>query len=165
MIDVMLWISNYPLLINQERVLKNFCLDFVKEWHDDLIMIWMVIIGLGSLIAFTQKKSGGPGILMAENWKSTKKVPENRKKIQKVWPETGRSHFGVTESWKKSAESRKRHIFSAESRKQIPYSRPSSKNIFLLHSTMHALRWSEIPGLIIHFKPTLYGISTSNFLW
>ncbi len=40
-------------------------------------------------------------MLLEESRKSNKKSPGKPEKIQKIWPETGKYHFGVTERCKK----------------------------------------------------------------
>ena len=65
-------------------------------------------------------------MLLAESQKSTRKVPENRKKNAENLTGNRKMPFlshGKLKK-KKNAESRKRHIFSAESWKQTPIPSP-----------------------------------------
>ncbi len=66
----------------------------------------------------------GSGILLAESRKSTKKSRKTGKNTENLagnWKMSFCSHRKL----KRSVERRKKHIFSAESQKQTPYSRPS----------------------------------------
>ncbi len=62
---------------------------------------------------------------MAESRKSSKKVPENRKRYIKCARKPENVILESQKVGKKSAESRKKHIFSAENRKETPYYPPS----------------------------------------
>ncbi len=67
----------------------------------------------------------GAVILLAESRKSTKKVPENRKKSRKFGRKPENAILESRKIEKKSAKNRKTHIFVAENRKETPYYPPS----------------------------------------
>ena len=66
---------------------------------------------------------------MAESRKSSKKIPENRKKHTECARKPENAILESRKVGKKSAESRKKHIFSAENRKETPYYPPSKVQI------------------------------------
>ena len=68
--------------------------------------------------------SRGAVILLMESRKSTKKVPENRKKSRKFGRKPENTISESRKMGKKSAENRKTHIFVAENRKETPYYPP-----------------------------------------